>query len=260
MLPNRAVEDGERRTVAPRAGMPASASPGDRAPGSARRGGLEIPGTLWIDEDARRAFVGGDELPLTTQLFDLLAFFMSRRGTAVSFEELASEVWSYPYGAGDHHFLHTAVYRLRRILLNGGVDNLVEGIRGFGYRVSARAQADASSIETMRTVGRPIAVFDPLDPDLRFSMVNEAALQLTGYEIEVITNLPRAARRLWTPGERAFVDLAVGDALASGTATTWGRELLRADGETVIVDLFFSRLEVANGNPLCVAEARESHR
>ena len=245
--------------------MPGTRADGDRARTAAivdptTRGSLQGPAGLSLDSSARRAFAAGRELAITTQLFDLLAFFLDHRGAAVSFEELAAEVWAYPYGAGDHHFVHTAVYRLRRILHAAGIDGLIEGVRGFGYRISAAPEPTATPAKAIRTAGRAIAVFDPFDPNLRFTMANEAALELTGYELEVLMDLPGAARRLWTPDERAIIDRVVRDALASGTATTSGRQLLRANGETVAVDVFLSRLDVANGSPLCVAEARKSDR
>lgn len=238
-------------------GHPASPTLGDRT----WVANAQIQGDLKIDPDTRRAFVAGRELPVTTQLFDLLAFFMARRGTAVSFEELASEVWGYPYGDGDRHFLHTAVYRLRRILNDAGVDDLIEGIRGFGYRISATPDLLPRPVEANGTAPRAIMVIDPLDPGLRISMVNDAALELSGYELAELTNLPQGADEpIWMPEERAIVLRAVQEAMASGTPTSTGRQILRADGETITVDLSLSRINCATGGPLCIAELHLSDR
>lgn len=209
------------------------------------------PAELRIDRSTRRAYVRDEELPLTTQLFDLLAFFLDHRGEAISFEDLAVSVWAYQPNVGDHHFLHTAVYRLRRILNDAGVEDLIDGIRGYGYRVKA---GPAPRKEAVQEAPRAIAVFDPMDPDLRLAMVNEAAVQLTGYSVATLTNLRQAAKRLWDPEEREQIDAAVRETLESGSAKARGRHLIRADGTVILVDVLFSRLDLPGREPLCLAE------
>lgn len=213
-----------------------------------------------MERTERRAFVGDHELALTTQLFDLLEYLLAHRGEAVSFDQLASEVWSYTHGAGDHHFLHTAIYRLRRILLEAGVDNLVEGVRGFGYRV--RAESITANVPLMPLAlaasSRAIAVFDLIDPTLPLLMANEAALELTGYDIETLTSLPGSSARLWRPNERVKVDAVIREALASGCAHASGLQLLRASGDEIAVDLIVSRLDLPDRGPLGVAEVTVS--
>lgn len=205
---------------------------------------------LNIDGAARRVCVADEELPLTTQLFDLLMYLLDRRGEAVSFEDLAEAIWAYPPG-GDHHFLHTAVYRLRRVLAAAGVDGLIDGIRGFGYRIDAHPRI---VIEHRGDAARAIAVFNPADPDLRMTMVNDGALRLTGYSVEALTNLRDAVTQLWPPDDRAILDRAVQSALESGTAQSDGRQLLRADGTTIVVNVSICRLGVSGQEPLCLAE------
>ncbi|MDA0352941.1 MAG: winged helix-turn-helix domain-containing protein [Chloroflexi bacterium] len=201
--------------------------------------------------NARRAWVGGRELELTTQLFDLLSFFLAHRGEAVSFEVLASEVWAYPHGAGDHHFLHTAVYRLRRILNGAGIDDLVDGIRGYGYRISAGPPIKE---EPAVLATRAIGVFDPRDADLPLSIVNDAAVGLTGYSMEALTRMPHIVDRLWPPEARLVINAVVDDAVRTGAADAAGLSLRRADGSTVLVDIAITRLG-ASAAPLCLGEA-----
>lgn len=193
--------------------------------------------------------MGDHELPLTTQLFDLLTYFLDHRGEAVSFEDLAAAVWAYSRDVGDHHFLHTAVYRLRRILETAGVEDLVDGIRGFGYRIKAGAVGVADP-----TTPHAVAVFDPADPDLRLAMVNDAAVQLTGYNVATLTNLREAVTSLWTPEERIVIDAAVRETLERGSAQVQGRRLTRADGTVVLVDIALSRLDLPGRDPLCLVE------
>jgi DNA-binding winged helix-turn-helix (wHTH) protein len=206
---------------------------------------------LRIDRIARQATVDGRELPLTSRVFDLLVYFLDRAGTAVSFDEIAADVWSYHY-MGDRHFLHTAVYRLRQALSAAELPEIVEGIRGFGYRVHGMAAVDDAS-ETLGPV-RGVAVFDPLDPDLRLRMVNDAAVDLTGLSVEALTQLPEAQMRLWSTRERDVIDEMVREALDRGSATSCGRTLLRADGSALLVDVAMTRLDLPDGQVLCLAE------
>jgi PAS domain S-box-containing protein len=208
-----------------------------------------------LDPSARRAWVGDQEILLTTQLFDLLSYFLEHRGEAISFETLAAEVWAYPHGAGDHHFLHTAVYRLRRILSSAGLDDLVDGIRGYGYRVSAGQREPAVLVEAARSPARAIGVFDPSDPDLRLTLVNDAAVEITGHSMEALMGLPQIGRRLWSPEDRTVIDAVVRDALTAGVAEAHGRRLLRADGSTILVDVSVCRLGQPDSKPLCLGEA-----
>ncbi len=250
MLPSEAwIEDdpAERPTRARSNGYPAARALWLAEPPTEADRAAEIR----IDRPARRAYVGDDELPLTTQLFDLLAFFMDHRGAAVSFDDLAAAVWSYPRNVGDHHFLHTAVYRLRRILATAGVDDLIDGIRGFGYRIKAAPPPDEVPVTL---APQAVAVFDPTDPDLRLAMANDATVQLTGYNIAALTNLREAATSLWSPEERVAIDAAVRETLNRGSAHALDRKLTRADGTVVRVDIAFSRLDLPGREPLCLAE------
>ena len=208
---------------------------------------------LRVDRTTRRAYVDEQELPLTTQLFDLLAFFLEHRGLAISFEELAVAVWAYQPDVGDHHFLHTAVYRLRRILSDVGVDDLIAGIRGYGYRVKPD---HTRRVETTAEPTIAIAVFDPLDPELPITMANDAAVQLTGHSVATLTNRSDVAGRLWDADERAALDATIWEALDLGQSTIRAQRLTRADGTVVRVDVSLSRLDLSGRGPLCLAEIR----
>jgi DNA-binding winged helix-turn-helix (wHTH) protein len=195
--------------------------------------------------------VGDEELPLTTQLFDLLVFFLDHGGAAVSFQDLATAVWSYPPDLGDHHFLHTAVYRLRRILNTAGVDDLITGIRGFGYRIKA-----GTTTHHTATPEKPpaAAVFDPADPELRLSMVNDAAVQLTGYDVASLTSVGGAPPSLWDQAERAAIDDAVRIAVDRGHSQIEVQRLTRSDGSVIPAELQLSRLDLPGRDPLCLVE------
>jgi two-component system phosphate regulon response regulator PhoB len=68
---------------------------------------------------------------LTSVEFKLLAMLMQRRGRVQSRDTLLNEVWGYAT-AIDTRTVDTHVRRLRKKL--GTVGDLVETVRGFGYR------------------------------------------------------------------------------------------------------------------------------
>lgn len=88
-------------------------------------------GSLTIDKAAHRVTVDGDVLALTSTEFSLLATLAERRGRVQSREELLNTVWGYDY-AGYGRTVDTHIRRLREKL--GGAGELVETVRGVGYR------------------------------------------------------------------------------------------------------------------------------
>ncbi len=67
---------------------------------------------LTVDLAARRALVGGTQLPLTPKEFDLLAFFAENPGVAFSRGDLLDHVWDIAYD-GDPSTVTVHVRRLR---------------------------------------------------------------------------------------------------------------------------------------------------
>ena len=55
-------------------------------------------GQVTLDLDTRTARAGGEEVPLTTTEFDLLAHLARQPGRVCSREELLAQVWGYPDG------------------------------------------------------------------------------------------------------------------------------------------------------------------
>jgi DNA-binding response OmpR family regulator len=86
-----------------------------------------------IDLGARRVFVGGKEIGLTTKEFEVLAVLAARPGTAVSRQQLMDEVWGDAYLAVSRS-LDVYLTQLRTKLDRPG---LLATIRGFGYRLDA---------------------------------------------------------------------------------------------------------------------------
>jgi DNA-binding response OmpR family regulator len=101
---------------------------------SGRDGSVETvlrAGGVRLDPGQRRAWVGADEVELTTTEFDLLAHLMRRPGRVFEREELLSQVWGYQSAVGSRT-VDVHVAQLRSKL---GADSPIRTVRGVGYSV-----------------------------------------------------------------------------------------------------------------------------
>ncbi len=94
-------------------------------------------GELTIDVGTHRATVAGEPVELTALEFRLLQHLMSRPGRVQSREQLLAEVWGIT-SQQETRTVDTHVMRLREKL--GVARNLVETVRGVGYRLSDENQ------------------------------------------------------------------------------------------------------------------------
>ena len=90
-------------------------------------------GVVRVDFDARVAQVHGRELSLTPLEYRLLSAFVRRPGQILSREDLLRDVWHDETGGPSDHVKIYVGY-LRRKLSSVCEDELVETVRGFGYR------------------------------------------------------------------------------------------------------------------------------
>jgi two-component system, OmpR family, phosphate regulon response regulator PhoB len=107
-----------------------------------RRGGTaeadearEQVGPIRVDPGAHRAYVEGEEVPLTALEFKLLTTFMSRLGRVQTREALLQDVWGLSSDL-QTRTVDTHVKRLREKL--GAGRDLIETVRGIGYRMVER--------------------------------------------------------------------------------------------------------------------------
>lgn len=91
-------------------------------------------GDLVVDESARSAHRGGNELELTPTEFELLAQLVRQRGRALSKQRLLSLVWGTEEYAVNVVEVHISA--LRRKLEDHG-PRLIHTVRGAGYLVRA---------------------------------------------------------------------------------------------------------------------------
>ena len=108
----------------------------------AQRGKVEKPtvllrcGQVELDEGAHEALCNNVPLDLTLKEFDLLAKLLREQGRALTRAQLLEDVWGITY-VGETRTVDTHVQTLRRKLneASPGAGNLVQTIRGVGYRI-----------------------------------------------------------------------------------------------------------------------------
>ncbi|WP_287369747.1 response regulator transcription factor [Oceanithermus sp.] len=88
-------------------------------------------GPLELDPGGGYALVAGRRVRLTPMEYALLRQFVLARGRTLTHEELLDAVWGR--GAGEDHYLHVYVGRLRRKL---GPSVVIESLPGVGYRLA----------------------------------------------------------------------------------------------------------------------------
>jgi two-component system phosphate regulon response regulator PhoB len=94
-------------------------------------GSLLVEGRLWIDRGAHRVTLGGEEVPLTATEYKLLLTLVERRGRVQTRPQLLETVWDAQPDI-QTRTVDMHVQRLRAKL--GDVGELIETVRGFGYR------------------------------------------------------------------------------------------------------------------------------
>jgi two-component system, OmpR family, phosphate regulon response regulator PhoB len=89
--------------------------------------------TVQLDPVSYRVTIQGQEITLGRTEFKLLQFFLANPDRVFSRDQVLDRVW------GDHRFLELRtvdvyIRRLRAALRDRGVDDLIETVRGVGYR------------------------------------------------------------------------------------------------------------------------------
>ena len=95
---------------------------------------LYTVGPLKLDRTARRFYVKGHLVELSTRAYDLVEFLMSRAGECHSRDDILNEVWGIDFDT-QTNILDVQVYRLRSRLKSYGLGDIIETVRGVGYRL-----------------------------------------------------------------------------------------------------------------------------
>ncbi|WP_456411201.1 response regulator transcription factor [Oceanithermus sp.] len=99
-------------------------------------------GALELDPGGGYALVAGRRVRLTPTEYALLRQLVLARGRTLRHEELLDAVWGR--GAGEDHYLHVYVGRLRRKL---GAEVRIESIPGVGYRLDVEDLLSPPGVE-----------------------------------------------------------------------------------------------------------------
>jgi DNA-binding response OmpR family regulator len=87
-----------------------------------------------LDPRERKVTKAGKEVPLTLKEFMILEYFMRNPNKVVNREELLSHLWDFNYSSFSN-VVDVHVKNLRRKLGWNGSENLLETVRGVGYRL-----------------------------------------------------------------------------------------------------------------------------
>ncbi len=92
-----------------------------------------VDGALEMDVDARECLVNQQPVKLSPTEFDLLAYFISRRGQAVHRDDILGAIWGTDADAIPN-VVDVYVGYLRKKLAAVGMVKKLESVRGVGYR------------------------------------------------------------------------------------------------------------------------------
>ncbi|MGI6002965.1 MAG: response regulator transcription factor [Lachnospiraceae bacterium] len=96
-------------------------------------------GGIVLDKAAHEVTIDGNPITLSYKEFELLSYFMSNQGIALSRENILNNVWNYDY-YGDARTIDTHVKKLRSKL--GDKGDYIVTIWGMGYKFDTNAKKD----------------------------------------------------------------------------------------------------------------------
>lgn len=98
---------------------------------------LDAAPLVRLDADARRAFLGDEELQLTAKEFELLRVLIREQGKVVSREQLMHEIWETVWlGSTKTLDMHVSVLR-RKLGDDANQPRFITTVRGVGFRFEA---------------------------------------------------------------------------------------------------------------------------
>lgn len=100
---------------------------------AATGGGVLQVGMVNLDRACHKVTVAGHEIDLAPAEFKLMAHFMENRGRVLGRKQLLAQVWNRRKGIGERT-VDVHVRRLRAALTPHGCEDLLQTVRGFGYR------------------------------------------------------------------------------------------------------------------------------
>ena len=110
-----------------------------RRPPAAAKPDQLIAGPVILDKGVHCLLVRDQPVDLAPTEFRLMAFFLENQGRVFSRDELLRRAWSKHIKAG-HRTVDVHVRRLRQVLEPFGCEDMIQTVRGFGYRFAALVQ------------------------------------------------------------------------------------------------------------------------
>ena len=101
-----------------------------RRANAAQEEAVEIGGIL-MDKSAHSVKIDGKAIDLSVKEFELLEYFLTNKGVALSREKILNNVWNYDY-FGDARTIDTHVKKLRSKM--GKKGDYIKTIWGMGYK------------------------------------------------------------------------------------------------------------------------------
>lgn len=92
-------------------------------------------GKIMMDTAQHRVTVNGEEITLTLKEFELLRYLMENPGIVLTRDKLLDRVWGYSFD-GESRTVDVHIRTLRQKL--GDCGDIIETIRGVGYRIESR--------------------------------------------------------------------------------------------------------------------------
>jgi DNA-binding response OmpR family regulator len=96
---------------------------------------LDVGGIV-LDKAAHQVKIDGEEIELSFKEFELLTYFVTNQGVALSREKILNNVWNYDY-FGDARTIDTHVKKLRSKM--GPKGDFIKTIWGLGYKFEVDA-------------------------------------------------------------------------------------------------------------------------
>jgi two-component system, OmpR family, response regulator ResD len=96
---------------------------------------IEVGGIV-LDKAAHQVKIDGEEIELSYKEFELLTYFVTNHGVALSREKILNNVWNYDY-FGDARTIDTHVKKLRSKM--GPKGDYIKTIWGLGYKFEVDA-------------------------------------------------------------------------------------------------------------------------
>ncbi len=93
-----------------------------------------IVDNLVLDAPKHRIAVGGKDVEVTHKEFELLLYLLRNRDMVLTRDQLMEAVWGYSF-AGESRTVDAHVKTLRQKLEQAGCSNVIQTVRGVGYKI-----------------------------------------------------------------------------------------------------------------------------